>query len=148
MGRFQLHTRCHSSLECFLPTSRTQAPLVAGIKSRELIHWNGSRQVVSARLRELEKVCCHLRADDVYATVPRAGIAAPITVNPVNGSMEHGSRSVPNTFFADIFRSSLSLSLLGSPWHATPTPGCRASHIPNRSTLCGHRYSRYASLCE
>src|SRR6056297_1827550 len=80
MRRVEDDGRRDSSVEGFFPAVHAQAPPVAGGEAGEVVHGPRRREVVAARLREGEKVGCHLSADDVGAVVVGAGPARAVAV--------------------------------------------------------------------
>jgi hypothetical protein len=62
----------------FLPTQNAQAPTIASFESRELVHWIGSRKVVSPCLGKRQEFFRHFGAERVKADVFWAGVATTI----------------------------------------------------------------------
>ena len=80
VGRRQHDRRRHPGLERLLPARGAQAPLVAGLQSREAELGVRRRQVVADRGREGQELRGDPGADRVHAHVLGAGVAAAVAV--------------------------------------------------------------------
>ena len=82
VSRAQEHARSLTSLQCFLPTRRAQAPPIAGLHAGKAEFRSRCRKIVATGFGELEKRRSHHDADRVTSDVLSARVAATIPKEP------------------------------------------------------------------
>jgi tRNA-2-methylthio-N6-dimethylallyladenosine synthase len=69
-----------TGIKGFLPATGTKAPPVPLAESRKIIFRTGGEQIIAARLRELQEIVGHDRADRVHTGIPGAGATKTIAI--------------------------------------------------------------------
>lgn len=98
MGGFEDDRRGEVGVKGFCPATNTEAPVVTGFKTREVVFGNWGREVIATAAGELEKFSRHDGADGMETGVIRTGAAETIAVEACEGrgaaALEGGSEDV------------------------------------------------------